>query len=604
MSTTSADADLIRRVRTGDDGAFAALYAAHAPAARRFARSLARSAADAEDLVADAFARVLKVLRQGRGPSDGFLDYLLTTIRNRHIDLGRSERTTPASDRPWLFEEAAEPLDLETAIDELDSGAAVGAYTTLPERWQRVLWHTEVEGRTVAEVAQLLGTRPGSVSALLYRAREGLRLAYLEQLRDSTPPDPECQWVQDRLPQHLRGKLSRRAAARAVEHLATCETCAAVAARMEETNDKFAVVFLPAVVVGGAAVYAAGSGGGSGNGGPGEGTPGDSASVNGPSAGGTPSSASPAASARTLARGARWHRLTSGWAAATAATGAAAVVLAAAAVAFWPDGDAGGPAPGSPTSPAAVDRVPAPTLGAAGDSRLPAWRLPDPEPVETPSLPPVAVPVEPEDRPARAVTDPPPTVVRPVAPSATAITACDSYGRLVLPTTTGVRYELVRGDGRSGPWTVVARERAGYVIAASAPTTFEGDLGTHHTCPSLTGVTRTAAGSGWDIQASLDARGAGPYPVAVELRFDDTVYVGAGTGTGWSCWATDGTSRIVLDGTGEYQLQPGAQWVRCEATYDGTALAPVTVAVNLSASAPSGVAEAFRGTTATGSMGF
>lgn len=601
MSTTSADADLIRRVRSGDDGAFAALYAAHAPAARRFARSLARSAADAEDLVADAFARVLKVLRQGRGPSDGFLDYLLTTIRNRHIDLGRSERTTPASDRPWLFEEAAEPVALETAIDELDSGAAVGAYSALPERWQRVLWHTEVEGRTVAEVAQLLGTRPGSVSALLYRAREGLRLAYLEQLRDPTPPAAECQWVQDRLPQHLRGKLGRRAAARAGEHLATCETCAAVAARMEETNDKFAVVFLPAVVVGGAAVYAAGSGGGPGNGGTGEGTPGDSASAVGAS-----SSTSPAATARALARGARRHRLTSGWAAATAATGTAVVLAAAAAaaVALWPGGDTDSPAPGDPTSPAAVERVPAPTLGTASDSRLPAWRLPDPEPVATPTLLPVAVPDEPEDRPPRADADPPPTVVRPVAPTATAITACDSYGRLTLPTTTGVRYDLVRGDGRSGPWTVAARARAGYVLAASAPTTFQGDLGTHRTCPSLTSVTRTAAGSGWDIQTSLDARGAGPYPVAVELRFDDTVYVGAGTGAGWSCWATDGTSQLALDGTGEYQLQPGAQWVRCEATYDGTALATVTVTVNLSASTPTGVARSFRGTTATGSLGF
>jgi hypothetical protein len=92
--------------------------------------------------------------------------------------------------------------------------------------------------------------------------------------------------------------------------------------------------------------------------------------------------------------------------------------------------------------------------------------------------------------------------------------------------------------------------------------------------------------------------------VAVELRFDDTIYTSTASGAGWSCWATDGSGRLPLDGTGEYQIQPGAQWVRCEATYDGTALSTLTVTVNLSASTPTGVAQAFRDTTATASKAF
>ena len=42
-----------------------------------------------------------------------------------------------------------------------------------------VLWHTEVEGQRPAEVAPLLGMSPNSVSALAYRAREGLRQAFV-----------------------------------------------------------------------------------------------------------------------------------------------------------------------------------------------------------------------------------------------------------------------------------------------------------------------------------------------------------------------------------------------------------------------------------------
>jgi DNA-directed RNA polymerase specialized sigma24 family protein len=43
----------------------------------------------------------------------------------------------------------------------------------LPERWQAVLWHTEIEGSRPAEVASLLGLTANGVAALGYRAREG-----------------------------------------------------------------------------------------------------------------------------------------------------------------------------------------------------------------------------------------------------------------------------------------------------------------------------------------------------------------------------------------------------------------------------------------------
>ena len=51
------------------------------------------------------------------------------------------------------------------------------AFASLPERWQAVLWHTEIEGARPADVAPLLGLTANSVAALAYRAREGLRQA-------------------------------------------------------------------------------------------------------------------------------------------------------------------------------------------------------------------------------------------------------------------------------------------------------------------------------------------------------------------------------------------------------------------------------------------
>ena len=69
----------------------------------------------------------------------------------------------------------------DTAVAELDSTLAARAFHRLPERWQTVLWHTEVEQESPAEVAPLLGLTPNGVAALAYRAREGLRQAYLQE---------------------------------------------------------------------------------------------------------------------------------------------------------------------------------------------------------------------------------------------------------------------------------------------------------------------------------------------------------------------------------------------------------------------------------------
>jgi hypothetical protein len=66
----SSDAALIAAVRRGDTNAYGVLYQRHLRAAKRAAACLAATASEREDLVAEAFTRVLRALRSGRGPSD------------------------------------------------------------------------------------------------------------------------------------------------------------------------------------------------------------------------------------------------------------------------------------------------------------------------------------------------------------------------------------------------------------------------------------------------------------------------------------------------------------------------------------------------------
>ena len=59
--------ELLRRVRAGEDAAFAELFSRHAGVARGFALRYATDAAEADDIAAEAFFRVLQAVRRGAG---------------------------------------------------------------------------------------------------------------------------------------------------------------------------------------------------------------------------------------------------------------------------------------------------------------------------------------------------------------------------------------------------------------------------------------------------------------------------------------------------------------------------------------------------------
>ena len=85
-----SDAELIAAVRGGDAEAYGALFERHAGAARNLARQHSRNDADADDLVSEAFAKVLQVLHSGGGPDVSFRAYLFTTLRRVAYDRTRA----------------------------------------------------------------------------------------------------------------------------------------------------------------------------------------------------------------------------------------------------------------------------------------------------------------------------------------------------------------------------------------------------------------------------------------------------------------------------------------------------------------------------------
>ncbi|HZB48359.1 MAG TPA: sigma-70 family RNA polymerase sigma factor, partial [Mycobacteriales bacterium] len=244
-----SDARLIADVRAGDREAYGLLYRRHASAAYNLARQLTRSVAERDDLVAEAFAKVLDTLRAGGGPDIAFRAYLLTTLRNTLYDRIRRDRRLELTD-DMTRHDPGEPW-VDTAVAGFESTMAARAFARLPERWQTVLWHTEVEQETPAQVAPVLGLSPNGVAALAYRAREGLRQAYLQEHLAEVDGE-QCRHTVERLGAWARGGLSLRERTRVDGHLRTCPHCRVLAAELEDVNASLRGLILPVVLGGGA----------------------------------------------------------------------------------------------------------------------------------------------------------------------------------------------------------------------------------------------------------------------------------------------------------------------------------------------------------------
>jgi RNA polymerase sigma factor (sigma-70 family) len=249
-----SDSELVELSRRGDELAYAELWRRHSRAGITVARSTS-SSLDPEDLVAEAFTKIFQAVQNGKGPQVGFRPYLFTTIRNLAASWGRDRREAP-------LEEAETIPDPETTesrtMQALDRSLTAQAFRSLPDRWQEVLWYCDVEQMNPAAVAPLLGLTPNGVSALAYRAREGLRQSWIRVHLQSIDEDSECRWVTDRMGAYSRGKLAARETARFEKHLVTCARCTVVLGEADEVGSRLALIVLPLTVGAGAATaYAA-----------------------------------------------------------------------------------------------------------------------------------------------------------------------------------------------------------------------------------------------------------------------------------------------------------------------------------------------------------
>lgn len=159
----------IEAAASGDEQAFAVVWRALQPGLLRYLRVVAPDSAD--DLASETWLEVVRGLRKFTGDDGRFRAWLFTIARHRAIDLRRRNARRPVEPvPPDLLPELGAPDDpAATVIETLSTEAALAMIAKLPPDQAEVVMLRAVAGLDVAQVAAVVGKRPGTVRVLSHR---------------------------------------------------------------------------------------------------------------------------------------------------------------------------------------------------------------------------------------------------------------------------------------------------------------------------------------------------------------------------------------------------------------------------------------------------
>ena len=195
VPTKADDAELLRLVAAGDDGAFTTLYRRRQGGVYRFALQMSGSEAVAEDVTQEVFMALVRDAGNfdpGRG---SLAAYLYGIARNHVLRTFQKERHTVALDdgaEPGEASAAGEALVAQDdPLGDLTRGETIGrvrqAVLALPPHYREVVVLCELHELSYAEAAEALGCAVGTVRSRLHRGRAML----IEKLRAQEAPGAE-----------------------------------------------------------------------------------------------------------------------------------------------------------------------------------------------------------------------------------------------------------------------------------------------------------------------------------------------------------------------------------------------------------------------------
>jgi RNA polymerase sigma factor (sigma-70 family) len=191
---------------------FDRLYRRHAATVYRYAYAVLGSSADAEDVTQQTFLNAYRAMEKGTRPRKAE-NWLVTIAHNelrRHFQTTQRQRLEVELDAEFS----------QPAPERSDPSVAdiVRALQQLPPAQRSALVMREFEGRSYAEVAEIMDVSQSALETLLFRARKSLA----EELEDGLT----CAEAERALSLRLDGRLKRRERRRLRAHLRECALCA------------------------------------------------------------------------------------------------------------------------------------------------------------------------------------------------------------------------------------------------------------------------------------------------------------------------------------------------------------------------------------------
>lgn len=173
--------DLMARYCDGDASAFRELYALVSPRLYGYLMKMARSKALADDLVQQTFMKVHRARAayiRGADP----VPWIYSIAHRTFLDEARKTKraVVRVGDDDTLPEISAD-LDGQTAGSKDEQAdpelvrTALDALAALPEQQRQAVVLTKLEGKSVAEAAEIAGTTVGAMKVRAHRGYEVLR---------------------------------------------------------------------------------------------------------------------------------------------------------------------------------------------------------------------------------------------------------------------------------------------------------------------------------------------------------------------------------------------------------------------------------------------
>ncbi|MBI5870775.1 MAG: sigma-70 family RNA polymerase sigma factor [Actinobacteria bacterium] len=240
------DRELAVLAGRGDAEAYRRLFERYQHPVYNFVYRLVDNAADASDIVQDAFIRMYSVL--GERDIQNFSAYLYRTAKNlaydemrrrsRFVDVDE-EMLTPED--PNIYADPQRALLLGEQMETVRRAAR-----GLNENQRAALILRELEELDYDQMADVLESNRNAVGALLSRARlkfrEELRMAQIQT--ESCPPD--CEEVIALLSPYIDGELQAAEKDMVESHLEGCTFCLAALEEMNEASRSFRM-FIPVI---------------------------------------------------------------------------------------------------------------------------------------------------------------------------------------------------------------------------------------------------------------------------------------------------------------------------------------------------------------------